>query len=275
VSRVLTEMILVIVIAAPCLAQGRAARKPAAADDALVSALELKLTADQNDNRISHLEVLAPEFTFIKANGRALTRTEFIEDFRSGRRHNEKYSTRDVQVRVYGASALVSGVVDVVLQRKVEGVVKCDGEDVSGRYRFNKVFVKRAGRWQCVIWQVTKIGENMEGELETKSGLKFIDLVEGSGASPSPGQVVSVHYTGTLENGQKFDSSLDRGAPFEFKIGVGQVIRGWDEGVMTRKIGGKRKLIMPAELGYGARGAGGVIPPNATLIFEVELLDVK
>jgi peptidylprolyl isomerase len=109
----------------------------------------------------------------------------------------------------------------------------------------------------------------------TPSGLKYIDLVEGEGDSPKTGQKVTVHYTGTLEDGKKFDSSVDRGTPFTFKIGVGQVIQGWDEGVGTMKVGGRRTLIIPPELGYGARGAGGVIPPNATLIFDVELLEVK
>ncbi len=108
----------------------------------------------------------------------------------------------------------------------------------------------------------------------TASGLKYVDVVVGKGASPTAGKMVKVHYTGTLENGKKFDSSVDRNEPFSFKIGVGQVIPGWDEGVMTMKVGGKRKLIIPAKLGYGARGAGGVIPPNATLLFDVELLDV-
>lgn len=108
----------------------------------------------------------------------------------------------------------------------------------------------------------------------TASGLKYIDVVVGKGASPVAGKKVTVHYTGTLDNGKKFDSSVDRKAPFSFVIGVGQVIPGWDEGVMTMKVGGKRKLIIPAKLGYGARGAGGVIPPNATLHFDVELLDV-
>lgn len=115
----------------------------------------------------------------------------------------------------------------------------------------------------------------MTGEVTTPSGLKYVDMVEGTGASPEPGQSVTVHYTGTLEGGEKFDSSVDRGQPFVFQIGMGRVIKGWDEGVMTMKIGGKRRLIIPASLGYGARGAGGVIPPNATLIFEVELLGVK
>lgn len=109
----------------------------------------------------------------------------------------------------------------------------------------------------------------------TASGLKYIDLVVGKGASPVKGKQVKVHYTGTLENGKKFDSSVDRNEPFVFVIGVGQVIPGWDEGVMSMKVGGKRKLIIPAKLGYGAAGAGGVIPPNATLLFDVELLDVQ
>lgn len=109
----------------------------------------------------------------------------------------------------------------------------------------------------------------------TPSGLKYVDLEEGTGATPEPGQTVTVHYTGTLENGKKFDSSRDRNQPFKFKIGQGQVIKGWDEGLSTMKVGGRRKLIIPAELGYGARGAGGVIPPNATLIFDVELLKVS
>lgn len=108
----------------------------------------------------------------------------------------------------------------------------------------------------------------------TASGLKYVDVVVGKGASPAPGKMVKVHYTGTLENGKKFDSSVDRKEPFSFTIGVGQVIRGWDEGVMTMKVGGKRKLIIPSELGYGRRGAGSDIPPNSTLLFDVELLDV-
>ena len=109
----------------------------------------------------------------------------------------------------------------------------------------------------------------------TPSGLKYIDEVVGKGAAPTKGQRVSVHYTGTLaSNGTKFDSSLDRGQPFQFVIGVGQVIPGWDEGVMSMRVGGKRKLMIPSKLGYGARGAGGVIPPNADLNFDVELLGV-
>jgi peptidylprolyl isomerase len=113
----------------------------------------------------------------------------------------------------------------------------------------------------------------------TSTGLQIIDTKPGTGASPKTGQTVTVHYTGWLyENGargKKFDSSVDRNEPFEFPIGQGRVIRGWDEGVGTMKIGGKRTLIIPPALGYGARGAGGAIPPNATLIFDVELLGIK
>jgi len=111
-------------------------------------------------------------------------------------------------------------------------------------------------------------------QVVTLSGLKYVDEVVGSGDSPTKGKKVRVHYTGRLTDGKKFDSSVDRGQPFEFVIGVGQVIKGWDEGVATMKVGGKRQLIIPADLGYGARGAGGAIPPNAELIFDVELLGV-
>ena len=106
----------------------------------------------------------------------------------------------------------------------------------------------------------------------TDTGLKFEDTVVGEGAVASKGQTVSVHYTGWLENGTKFDSSKDRDEPFVFKLGAGQVIRGWDEGVAGMKVGGARRLTIPSHLAYGDRGAGGVIPPKATLIFEVELL---
>jgi peptidylprolyl isomerase len=115
--------------------------------------------------------------------------------------------------------------------------------------------------------------------MTTPSGLKISDTKVGTGATPKRGQTCVMHYTGWLyangAKGKKFDSSVDRGQPFEFPIGMGRVIAGWDEGVGTMKVGGQRTLIIPPELGYGARGAGGVIPPNATLIFDVELLNVK
>ena len=112
-------------------------------------------------------------------------------------------------------------------------------------------------------------------EITTASGLKYTDLVVGTGATPQKGQTVTVHYTGTLENGKKFDSSLDRGTPADFRIGVGSVIPGWDEGLMSMKVGGKRRLTIPAALGYGRAGRPPDIPGNSTLIFDVELLGVK
>jgi FKBP-type peptidyl-prolyl cis-trans isomerase len=109
----------------------------------------------------------------------------------------------------------------------------------------------------------------------TASGLQYEDLVEGTGQQAKAGDNLQVHYTGWLTDGTKFDSSLDRGSPFSFPLGAGRVIKGWDEGVAGMKVGGKRKLHIPAALAYGSRGAGGVIPPNAELIFEVELLGIR
>ncbi|MBN1310351.1 MAG: FKBP-type peptidyl-prolyl cis-trans isomerase [Anaerolineae bacterium] len=109
----------------------------------------------------------------------------------------------------------------------------------------------------------------------TSSGLEYIDLQTGTGATPRRGDTVQVHYTGTFPDGRQFDSSRDRGTPFSFRMGMGEVIQGWDEGVALMKVGGKAKLIIPPGLAYGAQGASGVIPPNATLHFEVELLGIE
>jgi len=125
----------------------------------------------------------------------------------------------------------------------------------------------------------TAVSAQVGTTVTTPSGMKMTDTVVGTGATPRRGQTCVMHYTGWLyqngAKGQKFDSSVDRGQPFEFPIGRRQVIAGWEEGVASMKVGGKRTLIIPPELGYGSRGAGGVIPPNATLMFEVELLGVK
>ncbi len=125
--------------------------------------------------------------------------------------------------------------------------------------------------------QATKPGGAMDEKVvTTASGLKYVDFVVGAGPEAETGKTVVVHYTGWLTDGKKFDSSVDRGQPFSFPLGAGRVIKGWDEGVAGMKVGGKRKLMIPPQLGYGARGAGGgLIPPNAELIFEVQLLEIE
>ena len=110
--------------------------------------------------------------------------------------------------------------------------------------------------------------------ITTDSGLGYEDIIEGTGNTPKPGQKVFVHYTGTLENGKKFDSSVDRNEPFDYTFGRGMVIQGWEEGLATMKVGGKRRLHIPSHLGYGEQGAGNIIPGNANLIFDVELLEI-
>jgi len=116
----------------------------------------------------------------------------------------------------------------------------------------------------------------MSGEIQrTPSGLEIREVERGFGDAARAGHTVSVHYSGYLQDGTKFDSSLDRGQPFTFPLGAGKVIRGWDEGLVGMKVGGRRKLTIPPDLGYGSRGAGRLIPPNATLVFDVELLDVR
>jgi FKBP-type peptidyl-prolyl cis-trans isomerase len=130
----------------------------------------------------------------------------------------------------------------------------------------------------CLLGADDKKNEGPMNEpkvIKTESGLQYVDLKEGTGERARAGDTVEVHYTGWLKNGKKFDSSVDRGRPFSFPLGAGKVIKGWDEGVAGMRVGGKRKLIIPPELGYGRRGAGNVIPPDAELIFEVELLKIK
>jgi hypothetical protein len=125
------------------------------------------------------------------------------------------------------------------------------------------------------LWAPARRGGEPGAEVTTASGLRYVDLVEGTGPSPRVGQTAVVHYTGTLEDGSKFDSSRDRGQPYEFAVGRGSVIKGWDEGVLTMKVGGRRQLIVPAALGYGQSGRPPKIPGGATLVFDIELLGVR
>lgn len=127
----------------------------------------------------------------------------------------------------------------------------------------------------CALNTVSVLHAETPQMVTTDSGLKYVDVIEGKDRTAEYGETAIVHYTGWLENGTKFDSSVDRNEPFQFRLGAGRVIRGWDEGVVGMKIGSKRKLIIPPHLAYGQRGAGRIIPPNATLTFEVELLDLR
>ena len=252
----------------------RGSRSSAAArsDDQTLRDLEnqwteaFKARDQQKLNRI-----LANDFIFTDDEGKVYDKPQYIEVVMK-MIEVESYEIDDIITRVYGDTGVVAG--------RWTGKFSIEGKAASGAFRFTDTFVRRQGRWQAIAAQDTRISQQgekpvMGAEVTTPSGLKYVDEVIGAGESPKPGQMVVVHYTGTLENGTKFDSSLDRNQPFTFQIGVGRVIKGWDEGVMSMKVGGKRRLIIPPQLGYGARGAGGVIPPNATLIFEVELLGVK
>ncbi len=148
------------------------------------------------------------------------------------------------------------------------------GEQGAGNIPANATLVMEIELVDVLLPAVrTEVAE--EDYIVTPTGLKYVDLVVGTGAAPTAGQTVVVHYTGWLEDGTQFDSSLDRGTPFNFVLGGGNVIAGWDEGVASMLVGGKRQLVIPANLAYGDQGAGGVIPPGATLIFEVELLEVR
>jgi FKBP-type peptidyl-prolyl cis-trans isomerase len=249
----------------------RGSQAVSASDQTLKDLEHQWMEAFKNRDEQTLNRILANDFIFTDDGGKVYDKSQYI-DAATRSIKVESYTFDDITTRVSGDTAIVAG--------RCTGKRSIDGKNASGTFRFTKTFVRRQGRWQALASQDTRIsrqGEKavMGNEVITPSGLKYIDEVEGTGESPKPGQMVAVHYTGTLEDGTKFDSSHDRGQPLTFQIGTGRVIKGWDEGVMTMKVGGKRRLIIPPQLGYGARGAGGVIPPNATLIFEVELLGIK
>ena len=182
---------------------------------------------------------------------------------------------------VFGHVVDGQDVVDAIDQNDIiESVKIIRLGETANTFDAAKVFDEKKDYYQQLeVEKARKQDEEMKkltkDAMVTDSGLKYVIIEQGSGPKPTAGQIVSVHYAGFLTNGQKFDSSFDRNQPIEFPVGTGKVIKGWDEGIMLLNVGTKAKLIIPPELGYGRRGAGGVIPPNATLIFDVELLELK
>lgn len=264
--RTLIFITILALSSSSALAQKKKAAK-AKTHKAIASNLAKSFFDSLNRQKKSKLTaLLAPDFVCTEVDGSVISKQDFII----------KFSTTAPRI---GIPEQTKSVVQPNLQIQL-GQVEWNNKQI----RYSQVWTNKLGKWQLLTLQATPltsvfaVAKKLAGGkkvITTPSGLQYIDIEEGTGASPTVGQIVRVHYTGTLEDGRKFDSSVDRNEPFEFPIGTGRVIKGWDEGVITMKIGGKRKLVIPSELGYGARGAGGVIPPNATLIFDVELLGVK
>lgn len=215
--------------------------------------------------------ILADDFSALNDDGDFINKTRVAELSQAGLVKLDEIRTDEFNLRLYGNTAVVTGRATYIRNQKP-----------LGQSSHVETWVRRADpagkpRWQAVSWISMRIKASVLGPkaVTTESGLRYEDITVGTGASPQSGQTVTVHYTGTLEDGTKFDSSLDHGGPLPFPIGVGRVIKGWDEGVMSMKVGGKRKLVIPPQLGYGARCMGDKIPPNATLVFEVELLKAQ
>ncbi len=246
----------------PASKGGRTRQVPTSAEQSLRAAENQWMEAFKNRDKEALNRIIDDQFFFTDEDGHVLNKTQYV-DAAIRVVKVESYSLDDMAVRIFGDTGVVTG--------RWTGKLTIDGKDAADDVRYTDTFVKRLGRWRVVASQDTKM---LPQQITTSSGLKYVDLVVGTGESPKEGQMVTVHYTGTFENGVKFDSSVDRGQPITFPIGAGRVIKGWDEGLMTMKIGGKRKLIIPPDLAYGARGRPG-IPPNATLLFEVELLGVQ
>ena len=276
-KRILASVLFITLAASLAAAQSRGRRaagnRPraaaAGAEQTLLDAERQFSEAFKNRDQQTLGLLLADNFIFTDDEGNLFDRAKYVEATTQAIRV-ESYKLDDLAARVSGATGVVTGLYTARMT--------IAGKDASGAFRFTDTFVKRGVRWVLLASHETRLpqkGADMSNAVTTPSGLKYIDEVVGTGDSPKPGQTVTVHYTGWLEDGKKFDSSYDHGGPFSFRIGIDPIIRGWNEGLMTMKVGGKRRLIIPPQLGYGARGAGNVIPPNATLIFEVELLGVK
>jgi peptidylprolyl isomerase len=266
-------MLIIIAFAAAALGQTKSAapnRPRSGASPSRTTETALKKVEREWFNAIARQDTAAlsrlmtDDYLATSHEGLTSGKTDAIDQIKSGALIIDP-GAEGQKVRVLGTTAIITGQAKINGQREVT---------------YTEVWINRQGRWRIASWQSTALTHlskmlSRGKVITTASGLRYIDLVEGTGAGLQTGQRAVVHYTGTLEDGRKFDSSLDSGEPIEFPIGRGRVIKGWDEGVITMKIGGKRILIIPSSLGYGAEGAGGVIPPNATLIFEVELLGVK
>ncbi len=242
-------------------------------EDQILQAEQRWIKAVTTNDTVILKGILADDFILTDHDGAPLTKADIIARMADSRAGSVQIDLLDSKVRLYPGTAIKNG-----------RFVFKNGDDRLAEASVTEVWVRVKGVWRLA--SVNSLPVLPEGQLTspnlllpsreviTRTGLRYEDLDPGAGPTPTRGQTVVVHYTGRLLNGQKFDSSLDRNRPFEFRIGEGQVIRGWDEGVMSMKLRSKRKLIIPPHLGYGGRDLG-VIPPNSTLVFEVELLEIK
>lgn len=261
--RLLMAIILLFLIIVPASAQVKRRAPASASPTAGLQKAERAWFDAWTQGDVNALKlILSPDFTSTGSDGVVSNLEEWLGAIKGGSRRVESIECSDFRARFYGTTAVVTGTV------KLTGPRQRRGES-----SYTEVWARRGVRWQLASWHITPLTRKGK-TMVTDSGLEYEDLVVGNGGSPQVGQTVIVHYTGTLENGTKFDSSVDRGQPFRFRIGIGQVIKGWDEGVLSMQIGGKRKLIIPPQLGYGSRAIG-PIPPNSTLIFEVELIGIE
>jgi peptidylprolyl isomerase len=277
-KRTLSIALLVLVAASPIFAQTKnsvpgqeRSRNPRIIVESELKKLEREwFDAVVKGDSETLKRILADDFSALNDDGTFINKAKMIEMLQAGLIKLDEIKTDEFNLRLYGNTAVVTGRATYIRDQKPLGQ--------SGHI---ETWVKRASpvgkpRWQAVSWVSMRIKASVLGAkaVTTESGLRYEDIVVGTGPSPQSGQEVIVHYTGMFVDGTKFESSRDGGQPIKFPIGVGRVIKGWDEGVITMKVGGKRKLVIPPQLGYGARPAG-PIPPNSTLVFEVELVGVQ